>query len=84
MTEKKIRKDFVTCINCWPLGNPRMSPYVASKGAVIALAKGMAKEFTGPDSNITINSLAPTTVDTQWSRQWIKSSSVDERSDSKG
>ena len=43
-------------------GNAGMSPYSASKGAVIAYAKSVGKEhaLTG----ITINSLAPATVQT--------------------
>jgi len=60
-------------------GNPRMAPYVASKGAVIAMAKGIAKEFAGPEWDITVNTLAPTTVDTPMVRtmdpkvvQWMK------------
>lgn len=79
MTETKYGRILLLASIAGRWGNPRMSPYVASKGAVIALAKGMAKEFAGPEWNITINSLAPTTVDTPMVRtmdpkvvQWMK------------
>lgn len=39
------------------MGTPMMSDYVASKGAVIALTKSLAREY-GPDG-ITVNTVAP-------------------------
>lgn len=79
MTKKKYGRVLFLASIAGRWGNPRMCPYVASKGAVIAMAKGMAKEFAGPEWNITINSLAPTTVDTPMVRsmdpkvvQWMK------------
>ena len=38
-------------------GSPRLGHYIASKGAVIALTRGMAREL-GPH-NITVNAIAP-------------------------
>ena len=79
MTPRKYGRILLLASIAGRWGNPRMSPYVASKGAVIAMAKGIAKEFAGPEWDITINALAPTTVDTPMVRamdpkvvQWMK------------
>jgi 2-dehydro-3-deoxy-L-rhamnonate dehydrogenase (NAD+) len=44
-------------------GNPNLGPYSASKGALIALTKSLAKEVVGK-GDITINSVAPATIGT--------------------
>ena len=79
MTPKKYGRILLLASIAGRWGNPRMAPYVASKGAVIAMAKGIAKEFAGPEWDITVNTLAPTTVDTPMVRsmdpkvvQWMK------------
>jgi 3-oxoacyl-[acyl-carrier protein] reductase len=79
MTPRKYGRILLLASIAGRWGNPRMAPYVASKGAVIAMAKGIAKEFAGPEWDITVNTLAPTTVDTPMVRamdpkvvQWMK------------
>jgi len=44
-------------------GNPRMSPYSASKAAVIGLTKSLAKEVAGK-GDITVNSISPAVIHT--------------------
>ncbi len=44
-------------------GNPRMGPYSASKAAVIALTKSLAKELSGT-GNVTVNSISPAVIQT--------------------
>jgi 2-dehydro-3-deoxy-L-rhamnonate dehydrogenase (NAD+) len=44
-------------------GNPRMGPYSASKAAVIALTKSLAKELAGK-GDITVNSISPAVIHT--------------------
>ncbi|MEZ6143418.1 MAG: SDR family NAD(P)-dependent oxidoreductase [Zavarzinella sp.] len=44
-------------------GNPTMAPYSASKAAVIALTKSLAKEVAGK-ANITVNSVSPAVIHT--------------------
>jgi 2-dehydro-3-deoxy-L-rhamnonate dehydrogenase (NAD+) len=44
-------------------GNPTMAPYSASKAAVIALTKSLAKEVAG-QGNITVNSISPAVIHT--------------------
>jgi 3-oxoacyl-[acyl-carrier protein] reductase len=44
-------------------GNPRLGPYSASKAALIALAKSMAKEVVG-QGDITINAVSPAVIAT--------------------
>jgi 2-dehydro-3-deoxy-L-rhamnonate dehydrogenase (NAD+) len=45
-------------------GNPTLGPYSASKAAVIALTKSLAKEVAGK-GDITINSIAPAVIRTK-------------------
>ncbi len=44
-------------------GNPTLLPYSASKAAVIAMTKSLAKELAGK-GNITVNSIAPAVIRT--------------------
>ena len=44
-------------------GNPKMAPYSASKAAVIALTKSLAKELIGK-GDICVNSVAPAVIQT--------------------
>lgn len=44
-------------------GNPKMGPYSASKAAVIALTKSLAKELIGK-GDICVNSIAPAVIQT--------------------
>ncbi|WP_029629701.1 SDR family NAD(P)-dependent oxidoreductase [Zavarzinella formosa] len=44
-------------------GNPTMSPYSASKAAVIALTKSLAKEVAG-QGDITVNAISPAVIQT--------------------
>ncbi len=44
-------------------GNPTMAPYSASKAAVIALTKSVAKEVAGK-GDITVNSISPAVIQT--------------------
>jgi 3-oxoacyl-[acyl-carrier protein] reductase len=44
-------------------GNPTLGPYSASKGALIALTKSMAKEVVG-QGDITVNAVSPATIAT--------------------
>jgi 3-oxoacyl-[acyl-carrier protein] reductase len=44
-------------------GNPTLLPYSASKAAVIALTKSLAKELAGK-GDITVNSIAPAVIRT--------------------
>ena len=46
-------------------GNPFMCPYTTSKGAVIAMVKGIGKEVATTGLNITVNGIAPVTVMTE-------------------
>lgn len=48
-------------------GSPRMAPYVASKGGVIALTKSLAREFGR--HGITVNTIPPSVIDTPMLRQ---------------
>lgn len=48
-------------------GAPRMAHYTAAKGGVISLTRSMAVELAR--SGITVNSVAPTVVDTPMARQ---------------
>ncbi len=45
-------------------GNPTLGPYSASKAAVIALTKSLAKEVAGK-GDITVNSIAPAVIRTK-------------------
>jgi 2-dehydro-3-deoxy-L-rhamnonate dehydrogenase (NAD+) len=45
-------------------GNPTLGPYSASKAAVIALTKSLAKELAGK-GDITVNSIAPAVIRTK-------------------
>lgn len=45
-------------------GNPTMSPYSASKAAVIAMTKSLAKEVAGQGNNITVNAISPAVIHT--------------------
>ncbi len=45
-------------------GNPTLSPYSASKAAVIALTKSLAKELAGR-GDITVNAISPAVIRTQ-------------------
>ena len=45
-------------------GNPTLLPYSASKAAVIALTKSMAKELAGK-ANITVNAISPAVIRTK-------------------
>ena len=44
-------------------GNPTLVPYSASKAAVIALTKALAKEVAGK-GDVTINAIAPAVIQT--------------------
>ena len=44
-------------------GNPTLLPYSASKAAVIALTKSLAKELAGK-ANITVNAISPAVINT--------------------
>jgi 2-dehydro-3-deoxy-L-rhamnonate dehydrogenase (NAD+) len=44
-------------------GNPKMAPYSASKAAVIALTKSLAKELVGK-GDICVNSISPAVIQT--------------------
>ena len=44
-------------------GNPTLMPYSASKAAVIALTKSLAKELAGK-GNITVNAISPAVIRT--------------------
>jgi NAD(P)-dependent dehydrogenase (short-subunit alcohol dehydrogenase family) len=44
-------------------GNPTLVPYSASKAAVIALTKSLAKELAGK-GNITVNAISPAVINT--------------------
>ena len=48
------------------LGNPGQIPYTMEKGALDAMTKSLAKEFTG--RNILVNSVAPGFIDTDMTR----------------
>jgi NAD(P)-dependent dehydrogenase (short-subunit alcohol dehydrogenase family) len=45
-------------------GNPMLMPYSASKAAVIALSKSLAKELAGK-GNITVNAISPAVIRTE-------------------
>jgi NAD(P)-dependent dehydrogenase (short-subunit alcohol dehydrogenase family) len=45
-------------------GNPKLMPYSASKAAVIALSKSLAKELAG-QGDITVNAIAPAVIRTE-------------------
>lgn len=47
-------------------GSPRMVHYAASKGAVIAMTKALAREYAS--FGITVNSIPPSSIDTPMSR----------------
>ncbi|GAB2851611.1 SDR family NAD(P)-dependent oxidoreductase [Actinocorallia aurea] len=47
-------------------GSPRMVHYTASKGGVIAMTKGLAREYAA--SGITVNNIPPSGIDTPMSR----------------
>lgn len=47
-------------------GSPRMVHYTASKGAVIAMTKALAREYAA--SGITVNTIPPSGIDTPMSR----------------
>ena len=44
-------------------GNPKMGPYSASKAAVIALTKSLAKELAGK-GDVTVNAISPAVIHT--------------------
>ena len=44
-------------------GNPTLLPYSASKAAVIALTKSLAKELAGK-GDITVNAISPAVIQT--------------------
>lgn len=48
-------------------GNPKLSAYLAAKSAVLSLTTSLAREL-GP-SGITVNAVAPTTIDTPSNRE---------------
>ena len=45
-------------------GNPTMCPYSASKAAVIALTKVLAKEAVGGGGDVTVNAISPAVIHT--------------------
>lgn len=45
-------------------GNPTLMPYSASKAAVIAMTKSLAKELAGQGNDITVNAIAPAVIRT--------------------
>src|SRR4029077_1806582 len=49
-------------------GNPTLLPYSASKAAVIALTKSVAKELAGK-GNITVNAISPAVINTEMLEQ---------------
>ena len=55
-------------------GAPRMAHYASSKGGVIALAKTLALEFAS--SGITVNNIAPSSIDTPMVQEWQAAGAV--------
>ena len=55
-------------------GAPRMAHYASSKGGVIALAKTLALEYAA--SGITVNNIAPSSIDTPMVHEWQASGAV--------
>jgi 2-hydroxycyclohexanecarboxyl-CoA dehydrogenase len=55
-------------------GAPRMAHYASSKGGVIALAKTLALEFAS--LGITVNNIAPSSIDTPMVNQWQAAGAV--------
>jgi 2-hydroxycyclohexanecarboxyl-CoA dehydrogenase len=48
-------------------GSPKLVHYTASKGAVIAMTKGLAREYAS--AGITVNTIPPSAIDTPMSRK---------------
>jgi 2-hydroxycyclohexanecarboxyl-CoA dehydrogenase len=55
-------------------GAPRMAHYASSKGGVIALARTLALEYAA--SGITVNNIAPSSIDTPMVDQWRVSGAI--------
>jgi 2-hydroxycyclohexanecarboxyl-CoA dehydrogenase len=55
-------------------GAPRMAHYASSKGGVIALAKTLALELAA--SGITVNNIAPSSIDTPMVHEWQAAGAV--------
>jgi 2-hydroxycyclohexanecarboxyl-CoA dehydrogenase len=55
-------------------GAPRMAHYASSKGGVIALAKTLALEYAA--LGITVNNIAPSSIDTPMVGEWQASGAV--------
>lgn len=55
-------------------GAPRMAHYASSKGGVIALARTLALEYAA--SGITVNNIAPSSIDTPMVHEWQASGAV--------
>ena len=55
-------------------GAPRMAPYASSKGGVIALTKTLALEYGR--SGVTVNNIAPSSIDTPMVHEWQASGAV--------
>ena len=55
-------------------GAPRMAHYASSKGGVIALARTLALEYAA--SGITVNNIAPSSIDTPMVAEWRVSGAI--------
>ena len=60
MLEKKYGRIINVASVAGVYGNAKMAPYSATKGAIIAMTKALAKEVT--DKGITVNSVSPGSV----------------------
>jgi 2-hydroxycyclohexanecarboxyl-CoA dehydrogenase len=57
-------------------GAPRMAHYASSKGGVIALARTLALEYAA--LGITVNNIAPSSIDTPMVDEWRASGKIDD------